>query len=152
METKDTEKTDVQEACNDSSRELLKVLVRNSEKQLFYSRIAAATAVAAAAVLVICLIIIVPLVVKTVNQANSIMAQASETIELADTAIESVTQMSQSVTTMGNNMDTFITENAESVEQIMKKMDQIDFEGLNSAIKDLGDVVEPLANFFGKFR
>lgn len=152
METKDTEKTDVQEACNDSSRELLKVLVRNSGKQLFYSRIAAATAVAAAAVLVICLIIIVPLVVKTVNQANSIMAQASETIELADTAIESVTQMSQSVTTMGNNMDTFITENAESVEQIMKKMDQIDFEGLNSAIKDLGDVVEPLANFFGKFR
>ena len=80
------------------------------------------------------------------------MAKASGTIELADTAIASVTEMSNSITVMGNNMDTFITENAESVEQVMKKLDDIDFEGLNSAIKDLGDVVEPLANFFGKFK
>ena len=106
----------------------------------------------AAAALVVCLVILVPSVVKTVNRANEVMAKASGTIELADTAIASVTEMSNSITVMGNNMDTFITENAESVEQVMKKLDDIDFEGLNSAIKDLGDVVEPLANFFGKFK
>lgn len=133
-------------------KELLETLVKNSEKQLFYSRIAAVAAMIFTAALVICLIIIVPSVMRTVNQANEVMEQASETITLADAAIESVTQMSQSITTMGNNMDSFITENSESVQQIMKKMDEIDFEGLNSAIKDLGDVVQPLANFFGKFR
>lgn len=152
MNDKDTEKIIDKEAGTDSSGELLKELVANSKKQLFYSRIAAFAALAAAAVLIICLIRIVPPVLKTVNQVNDIMVQVSETIELADTAIENVTQMSLAITDMGNNMDTFITENAESVEQIMQKLDQIDFEGLNSAIKDLGDVVEPLANFFGRFR
>ncbi|MGN0377182.1 MAG: hypothetical protein ACI4ED_06065 [Suilimivivens sp.] len=133
-------------------KELLETLVKHSEKQLFYSRIAAFAAVVSAVVLAVCLLVIVPSVMKTVNQANDIMEQVSETLVLADTAIESVTQMSQSITTMGNNMDSFITENSESIQQIMKKMDEIDFEGLNSAIKDLGDVVEPLANFFGIFK
>lgn len=131
---------------------LLKELVSNSKKQLFYTRIAALFAFVAVAALIICLSILVPYVVRTVNQANEVMAKASGTIELVDTAIESVTEMSKSITAMGNNMDTFITENAESVEKVMKKLDEIDFEGLNSAIKDLGDVVEPLANFFGKFK
>ena len=40
---------------------------------------------------------------------------------------------------------------SESVEAVMTKLEEIDFEGLNTAIKDLGDVVEPLAKFFGKF-
>ena len=133
----------------ETSEELLKELVSNSRKQLFYTKLAAFVAAAA---LVVCLVILVPSVVKTVNRANEVMAKASGTIELADTAIASVTEMSNSITVMGNNMDTFITENAESVEQVMKKLDDIDFEGLNSAIKDLGDVVEPLANFFGKFK
>ena len=30
----------------------------------------------------------------------------------------------------------------------MKKIDEIDFKGLNRSIGDLGDVIEPLANFF----
>lgn len=34
----------------------------------------------------------------------------------------------------------------------MKKIEAVDFENLNKAIKDLGDVVEPFANFFGKFK
>lgn len=138
--------------CSELSEELLRELVSNSKKQLFYTKLATFIAFIAAAALVVCLMILVPSVVKTVNRANEVMAKASGTIELADTAIASVTEMSKSITAMGNNMDTFITENAESVQQVMKKLDEIDFEGLNSAIKDLGDVVEPLANFFGKFK
>lgn len=150
MDTKDT--VNDQEFGVGVSQELLRELVKNSEKQLFYSRMAAFTAVIAVILLAVCMMIVVPPVIKTVNRANDIMVQASETIELADTAIESVTEMSQSITDMGNNMDAFITENSESVQEIMKKFDEIDFEGLNGAIKDLGDVVEPLANFFGKFK
>lgn len=133
-------------------QELLKELVSNSKKQLFYTRLAALVAFVAAAALLICLIVLVPTVVKTVNRANEVMAKASGTIELADTAIAGVTEMSEAITAMGNDMDAFLAENAESVEQVMKKLDEIDFEGLNSAIKDLGDVVEPLASFFGKFK
>lgn len=150
MDTKDLNAVPGSES--DSSVELLKELVKNSQKQLFYSRLAAITALVAAAAVIACLVIVVPSVMKTVSQVNGIMGQVSETIELADAAIESVTEMSLSITNMGNNMDAFITENAESIQQIMKKFDEIDFEGLNGAIKDLGDVVEPFAKFFGKFK
>lgn len=137
---------------NEENRKLLEALVKNSEKQLFYARITTAAAFIVAAAVVICLIIIVPAVMNTVSRANAIMVQASDTISLADTAIESITEMSGSITAMGNNMDDFITENAESVAEVMEKLDSIDFEGLNGAIEDLGNVVEPLANFFGKFK
>lgn len=80
------------------------------------------------------------------------LVQASDTIILADEAIKSVTEMSEAIKEMGNNMDSLIAENSESIAEVMKKLEAIDFEGLNSAIKDLGDVVEPFANFFGKFR
>lgn len=53
---------------------------------------------------------------------------------------------------MGLSMDDFIAENAEAVSSLMKEIEAIDFEGLNKAIKDLGDVVEPFAKFFNRFQ
>ena len=133
-------------------QQVLEQLLKNSEKQLFYTRVTSLFAMVLVAAVIICLVMVVPKLLDTVTNVNNVMAQVTETIELADTAIESVTEMSKSITAMGNNMDTFITDNSKSVEDVMKKLEQIDFEGLNSAIKDLGDVVEPFANFFGKFK
>lgn len=134
----------MEEMTTETEQELLK-------KMLFYARIRTAVVLVVVILLVLCGILIVPKAIGTINQANQIMEQATETISLANTAIESVTTMSQSITDMGTNMDTFITDNGESVEAVMTKLEEIDFEGLNTAIKDLGDVVEPLAKFFGKF-
>ncbi len=141
-----TEEKEVQE------QQVLEQLLKNSKRQLFYTRITSLFAMVLVAAVIICLIMVVPKLLSTITNVNHVMAQATQTIELADTAIESVTEMSKSITTMGDNMDTFITDNSKSVEEVMKKLEQVDFEGLNSAIKDLGDVVEPFANFFGKFK
>lgn len=135
----------------ENEREQMEELIKNSKKQLFYARIRTLASLVAAGALVVCMVVVVPAVLKTVAQANEIMAQASETIMLADTAIKSITEMSDSITEMGNNMDTFITDNAQSVAAVMEKIEAVDFEGLNGAIKDLGTVIEPLANFFKKF-
>lgn len=131
---------------------LLEELVNNSQKQLFYERVRTVAALVIAVSIVMGIVLVVPKALVTVQKANDIMEQASETIILANAAIESVTSMSESITTMGDNMDTFITDNSETMTEVMEKIEGIDFEGLNSAIKDLGDVVEPLANFFGKFK
>lgn len=136
----------------DLSVELLRKIADHSRKQLMYARITTVITFLMTAVIVVCMVVLVPPVIGTVNQANEVMAQASVTIELADQAIESVTQMSESITNMSNNMDILISDNAETVSQAMKKMESIDFEGLNKAIKDLGDVVEPFAKFFNKFK
>lgn len=134
-----------------TEKELMTELVNNSRKQLFYARIRTFAALAGAAAVIFFLISMAPGLLKTVNQANEVMAQASETIVLANTAIESITEMSSAITDMGENMDTFITENAESVAKVMEKIEAVDFEGLNKAIKDLGTVIEPLAKFFNIF-
>ncbi|MCM1125148.1 MAG: hypothetical protein NC429_01620 [Lachnospiraceae bacterium] len=130
----------------------LEELVKNSRKQLFYDRIKTLAALVIAAGVVYCAVMVLPSVMNTVQHANQVMAQVSDTITLADSALESITTMSESITEMGDNMDTFIADNAESVEKVMKKMESVDFDSLNKAIKDLGDVVEPFANFFGKFK
>lgn len=122
------------------------------KKQLFYERVRTLAALVIAGGILFCMVTVVPVVLSTAKRANDVMLQVSETIVLADAAIESITEMSNTITSMGDNMDTFITENSKSVEEVMKKVEAVDFEGLNKAIKDLGDVVEPFANFFGKFK
>jgi len=131
---------------------VLEALLANSQKQLFYARIRTLALLIFVLLGIVCGVILIPPVLTTVNRANDMILQTSETITLANEAIESVTQMSETITDMGDNMDAFITENAQSIADVMKKLDEIDFEGLNGAIKDLGDVVEPLAKFFGKFK
>jgi len=131
--------------------ELLQKLVKNSSKQLFYARLTSLAALVLCVAVVVCLAVVVPKVLATVDSANEILLQVSDTITIVDTTLESVTEMSTSITDMGSTMETFITDNAETVEAIMTKLEEIDFEGLNDAIEDLGNVVEPLANFFNKF-
>ena len=144
MEDKEVQKT--------TENSLLEELVNNSQKQLFYERVRTVAALVIAVSIVMGIVLVVPKALVTVQKANDIMEQASETIILANAAIESVTSMSESITTMGDNMDNFITDNSETMTEVMEKIEGIDFEGRNSAMKDLGDVVEPLANFFGKFK
>ena len=52
---------------------------------------------------------------------------------------------------MVQNVDTLVTTTQEGVEQTMEQMNAIDFEALNRAIRNLSDVVEPLAKFFNVF-
>ncbi len=49
------------------------------------------------------------------------------------------------------NVDTLVTTGQQSLEQTMQKVNSLDFETLNEAIKDLQAVIEPLARFFKAF-
>ncbi len=146
------DKTVLTEQEYETKEKILEELLTNSKKQLFYARIRTLAILVFVIGGIFCGVMLIPSLLTTVNRANDIMLQATETITLANEAIEGITQMSETITDMGDNMDGFITENAQSIEDVMKKIDEIDFKGLNSAIKDLGDVVEPLAKFFGKFK
>lgn len=132
--------------------ELLQRIAEQTKKQVFYARISAIYGGILTMAVVIALLILVPSLLKTIHQVNGVAAEAEETLAQAQDALAGVDEMTDAVTSMSENMDTFVTENAVSIEQVMKKLEAIDFEGLNGAIKDLGDVVEPMAKFFGKFK
>ena len=135
-----------------NQNEQLAKLLENSEKQLFYSRIRSIAAVVTALCILCALVMLVPALLRTAAGADAVIAQASSSITLADEAITDVIEMSGAITEMGLSMDDFIAENAEAVSSLMKEIEAIDFEGLNKAIKDLGDVVEPFAKFFNRFQ
>ena len=135
-----------------NQNEQLAKLLENSEKQLFYSRIRSIAAVVTALCILCALVMVVPALLRTAAGADAVIAPASSSITLADEAIIDVIEMSGAITEMGLSMDDFIAENAEAVSSLMKEIEAIDFEGLNKAIKDLGDVVEPFAKFFNRFQ
>lgn len=49
---------------------------------------------------------------------------------------------------MAQNVDQLVRTGQSGVESAVEKLNAIDFDTLNRAIRDLADVVEPLANFF----
>jgi len=134
-----------------TEKEQLAKLIENSEKQLFHARVRTVVSVITALAIIYCLVRVVPAILKTAADADAVISQASETVALADDAIRGITEMSGAITEMGQNMDDFITENGETVSGLMRQIEAVDFEGLNKAIKDLGDVVEPFARFFNRF-
>ena len=69
------------------------------------------------------------------------------------TNLEEVTQeLAQTdLAGMVENVDTLATTSQSAVEHATEKLDTMDLDTLNKAIKDLADVVEPLARFFNVF-
>ena len=52
---------------------------------------------------------------------------------------------------MASNVDALVTTGQESLKQTMDKLNTIDFEALNDAIEDLGEVVRRLSGLFNLF-
>ncbi len=53
---------------------------------------------------------------------------------------------------MFGGVEDLIVEGSISLSEAMEKIDEIDIEGLNRAIKNLSDAVQPFAAFFGRGR
>ena len=107
------------------------------KKQLFVTRIlAAAGCVLAAAV--------VPPMLQIISQGQETLVEATDTLQ---TAQETLTDIQTLFDENG-----LVWQSSEALSQATEKLNRMDIESLNSAIRDLGAVVEPLAEFFGKFK
>ena len=128
----------------DMELERLKEIIRiNSKKQIFYTKILTVVLAAILAAFIVALCVILPPAVRMINHADEALEEATDTLNNANEAIEGVNSMTSVVTS-------FIETNSETVSDSMKKLQSVDFEGLNNAISDLEAVVEPMANLFGK--
>ncbi len=101
------------------------------------------------------------------NQAGEAMTEATSAITTASEAIESVNGMMGEVQTVVSNLDKSTKELAaidldemldnvnglvdtseKSVQETVKKLDDVDIDSLNKAIKDLSTIIAPLAKLF----
>lgn len=121
--------------------EMLKV----DKKHLFWQRLSALAVVATFLVVLIAVVILVPQISETLGHINKVATDA-------EAAIENVDEMVLEMTDASKNLNQLVGDNSEALTEAVTNMSNIDFDGLNEAIKDLQDTVGPMASFFNKFR
>lgn len=120
----------------------IKVLAK---KQVRWQRLMSLFVIGVFGVLLAIALILVPRVQKTLTEIDDAIAQIESSIEEVDTMVAEMTDASK-------NLNKLVNDNSAVLTETVNNMSNIDFEGLNKAIKDLQDTVGPFASFFGKFR
>lgn len=134
------------------NEELLKKLSENSEKSLKFQRISTCCLAGMLVVFLVSAIAIVPSAVVTIKKINDVAVAAEGAVSDATDLVAEMDKTAKELQETGKGMNTLLNDNAEKITESLDKMSQIDFGGLNDAIKDLQDAVGPFANFMNKFR
>ena len=108
------------------------------KKQLFYARIHAAAGVVTAVSLLTAVVLLTPGLLRVLDQTHEVLTGAER-------AIEELLEVSE-------NVNGLVESGNQAVQKTMEKVDQMDIERLNEAIDELNRVIEPLADFFGRFQ
>ena len=136
------------DSMNNESLDYLKQIRDLNKKRLMWSRITAIL-MAIFVVLVAC---VIPTVISTLNLAQEAMTTANDTLLQAQSVMDDLTDTVATMETTLESVTKLVNDSSESLVAAFDNINSIDFEGLNKAIEDLGNVVEPLSNFFKKFR
>ncbi|HAL88425.1 MAG TPA: hypothetical protein DFH97_01360 [Clostridiales bacterium] len=98
----------------------------------------------------VCILVLTARIMKLMPQVNGILGQAEQAMGQIQTVLgnlESTTTQLAKVDLAGmvDNVDSLVVTGQQSLEESMGKLNGVDFDALNQAIKDLADVIEPLA-------
>ena len=133
--------------------DLLEQMEKTNRKQVAYARLQFIFSVIAA----ICCILLLLAGVKVLPQLQEAVLQAETVLTNLETVTTDLAQadligMVENVDALVTNVDGLVGTSQVGVEQTMAKINAIDFDALNDAIKDLSDVIEPIAKFFNTFK
>lgn len=119
---------------------ILERLEANSRKQLLHARIQTIICIVGAllcCVMLLKLLPFLPMLESLISQADTLLGELN-----AVTKTLSQLDLSQMV----ENINSLVTTSQSGVEEALEKINEIDFSALNQAIKDLSDVVKPMAD------
>ena len=136
------------EFANLSDRDLLVELLKEQKKTSRRSLITAAALVAICVMIGVAVLIIVPKVISTLNNAYHAIDGIQTVVANADKAITSVEHSLEGIDEMVKNVDKVVVDNTEAVSKTVNQMSNIDVSTLNKSIKELSEIVEPLAKLF----
>ena len=132
---------------NKETLELLRKIEKNSRMQT-YSGYARTVLVLVCAV---CMVVLTCSVMKLLPQVSEILTQAKGAVAQVGTVLDYLEQTSAQLAQvdyagMVGGGDSLVTTGQQSLEANMEKLNSIDFDALNKAIKDLSAVTQSLAN------
>ena len=131
---------------NKETLELLRKIERSSRMQTYSGYVRTGLMLVCA----VCMAVMVVMVFRLMPQINEILAQAQHAFNQVGTGLDYLEQTSYQLSQvdlqgMVSNVDGLVTTGQQSLEASMEKLNGVDFEALNKAIKDLAAVIEPLA-------
>lgn len=131
---------------NKETLELLRKIERSSRIQIYSGYVRTGLMLVCA----VCMAALVVMVFRLMPQINEILAQAQHAFNQVGTVLDYLEQTSYQLSQvdlqgMVSNVDGLVTTGQQSLEASMEKLNGVDFEALNKAIKDLAAVIEPLA-------
>ena len=131
-----------------SDRDLMIALLKEQKKTSRRSLITASALVVICLIVGIAVLIVVPSVISTLNNAYKALDGIQNVVTNADKAIASVESSLDGIDEMVKNVDKVVVDNTESVKKTVDSMSSIDVATLNKSIKELSEIIEPLAKFF----
>ena len=131
---------------NKETLELLRKIERSSRMQTYSGYVRTGLMLVCA----VCMAVLVVMVFRLMPQINEILAQAQHAFNQVGTVLDYLEQTAYQLSQvdlqgMVSNVDGLVTTGQQSLEASMEKLNGVDFEALNKAIKDLAAVIEPLA-------
>ena len=134
-------------------QELLERIESSTRRQSRYAMCQMIFTLLTAAVFIMLLLVVVrmlPQLQEAVGQAETVLNNLeSVTSELANA---NLTGMVKDIDALVANVDGLVSTSQEGVTEAVGKINAINFEALNDAIKDLSEVIEPIAKFFKSFK
>jgi methyl-accepting chemotaxis protein len=123
-----------------------------TKKNLFFKRLEAVCVMGMFLVVLIAALVVVPKVNTTLAHVNDVAQKAQEVATKAQDSLAKVDEMTESMKQASQDLNSLVDENGESLSAAIKSMSEVDYQGLNDAIKDLQGTVGPMASFMSKFR
>ncbi|MEG7530649.1 MAG: hypothetical protein RSF83_04580 [Hungatella sp.] len=113
-----------------------------AKKQYLMSKITAMASILVLGIVLFAAVSILPKVNDTFQNMDIIMKDLEQiTAELA------AADLQQMIT----DVDHLVTSSEQNIQDALTQVNSIDIDTLNQAIKNLSDVISPLANFFNRF-
>ena len=112
-----------------NTEELLRQLLAYEKKQLRHTRLATFVNVLLVAGVLAALVLVVPRALDSLAEVNRLTVSAQELI---------------------GNANTMVTENTDAVTDTIQRLNEVDFDSLNSTIHELEDAIRPVAELARK--
>ena len=140
--------------------ELLKEIKEANRKQVIYGRIICAAAIVAALCFAGVFLLVwdfLPQISQVIIEVTDVVEQLPGIVSQMEGVLTNLQEVTEKLTAVdfGGMIDgvNMLVESGQSgLEQTVNKLNSIDFESLNKAIKNLEAVVEPMAKFFKVFK
>ena len=134
-----------------SEREILEDLLNTQKKTLLYTRIASAAVVVFAAAVLVSILMVMPRVFRTMDNADRTLADietlsgdAKKSLKEIDSLVDGAQGSIANIEKLATDADKIIEDNAEALAGAMENISGVDFDALNTSIKNLEAVSERL--------